>query len=112
MSQKPGVMVYFEMSKVIEPISDADAGKLFRAILAYGETLQVPELPDKLICAWPLIQQKIDADDQRYYNVSTARSYAAYVRWQEDRGLECLSKEEWLKQQQKEALETLCNTQQ
>ena len=36
MSEKPGIMVYFEMRNLLKLISDEDAGILFRAMLDFG----------------------------------------------------------------------------
>lgn len=78
---KPGVMIYFDILQVLERISDQDAGRLFRAILEYGRDGKIPALPDSAYVIWPLIQSRLDYDDERYYTTAYKRKYAAYIRW-------------------------------
>ena len=81
MKKKPGVMVYFDLRKMLKLLPDAEKGKLFEAILDYGETGCVGELTDTLQIVWPLIQQRLDLDSLRYTEMGRKRRYAAYVRW-------------------------------
>lgn len=93
MSDKPGVMIYFDMRQTLSRLSDRQAGILFRAILEYGATKKVPELPDSLYLLWPLLQMRLDNDDQRYHSISQKRQYATYKRWNKD---DCKTFEQWL----------------
>ena len=81
MKSKPGVMVYFDLRKMIKLLPDNEKGKLFEAILDYGETGETEELTDTLRIVWPLIQRRLDIDSLRYTQVGLKRKYAAYVRW-------------------------------
>ena len=81
MKKKPGVMVYFDMRRMVKLLTDEEKGKLFEAILDYGETGCVGELTDTLRIIWPLIQNRLDTDSLRYTEVGLKRKYAAYVRW-------------------------------
>ena len=81
MKKKPGVMVYFDLRKMLKLLPDAEKGKLFEAILDCGETGEVGELTDTLRIVWPLIQNRLDSDSLRYAEVGCKRKYAAYVRW-------------------------------
>ena len=81
MKKKPGVMVYFELRAMVKMLPDAEKGKLFEAILDYGETGITPPLTDTLKIAWPLIKYQLDADNSRYEQQAIKRKYAAYVRW-------------------------------
>ena len=74
---------------------DAEKGKLFEAILEYGETGKVGELTDTLRIVWPLIQNRLDKDSLRYTDVGTKRRYAAYVRWARDHGTQVLEFPAW-----------------
>lgn len=96
MQEKPGVMIYFDIRDTLSRLSDESAGILFRAIMEYGATRNEPELPEPLYLLWPLIQMRLDTDDQRYHQVSQKRKYAAYVRWTEHHGQAPLSFEDWL----------------
>ena len=81
MKKKPGVMVYFDLRKMLKLLPDTEKGKLFEAILEYGETGKTGELTDTLRIVWPLIQHRLDKDSLRYMDVGAKRRYAAYVRW-------------------------------
>lgn len=96
MEVKPGVMIYFDMLPILQRLSEKHAGILFRAILEYGAGQTIPELPRQLQMFWPLIQMRLDTDDEHYYQTKCKRKYAVYVRWCKDRGQEPLSYSEWL----------------
>ena len=95
MKKKPGVMVYFELRGMLKLLPDEEKGKLFEAILAYGETGEVPELSPTLRVAWPLIQMRLDLDTSRYEMTVIKRRYAAYTRWAKENGEAVKSFEEW-----------------
>lgn len=96
MREKPGVMIYFDMRELLNRLSDQQVGILFRAILEYGVTQTEPSLPEPLHLLWPLVQMRLDSDDQRYHRVSQKRRYAIYVRWTKHHGQTPLSYEDWL----------------
>lgn len=96
MEKKPGVMIYFDMAPMLDRLTDKNTGILFRAILEYGATGKEPELPNRLKLFWPLIQMRLDADDQRYHDLSNKRRYAAYSRWTQYHGQEPVSYNQWL----------------
>ena len=105
MSKKPGVMIYFELQPMLERLSDKHAGILFRAILEYGLHGTVPVLPDKLYLLWPIIQMRLDTDDQHYHETKLKKKYAVYVRWANHEGTTPMAYEEWLyDQEQKQTL--------
>ena len=95
MKKKPGVMVYFELRGMLQLLTDAEKGKLFEAILEYGETGVVGELTDTLKVAWPLIQMRLDMDNSRYELTIMKRRYAAYTRWAKEHGKPVQTFEEW-----------------
>jgi hypothetical protein len=95
-TEKPGVMIYADLRSTIAKLDDAQAGQLFRAILEYGMDGETPQLPSPLDLLWPMIQMRVDADDDRYYDVVNKRSYAAYVRWAKEKNQTPLSYESWL----------------
>lgn len=96
MSEKPGVMIYFDVAETVELMSDELAGALFKAILEYGLTKREPALRDELIIPWPLIRAKLDVDDARYFRISQKRRYAAYARWAKHHCSEVLPFDRWL----------------
>jgi len=96
MSDKPGVMVYFDIWAVIQRMSNELTGILFKAIMEYGATKRVPELPDSLYIIWPMIQSRLDNDDERYYRVSQKKRYAIYTRWAKHKNEPVLPFDRWL----------------
>ena len=96
MKKKPGVMVYFDLRRMLKLLPDAEKGKLFEAILEYGETGCVGELTDTLRIVWPLIQQRLDMDSLQYDKKVMKKKYAAYTRWANQHGEEVMSYEQWL----------------
>jgi len=97
MKKKPGVMVYFDLRRMLKLLPDAEKGKLFEAILDYGETGKVGELTDTLRIVWPLIQDRLDKDSLRYTDVGTKRRYAAYVRWAKEHHEHPMEYRDWAK---------------
>ena len=95
MKKKPGVMVYFDLRGMLKLLPDAEKGKLFEAILEYGETGSVGELTDTLRIVWPLIQNRLDKDSLRYTDVGTKRRYAAYVRWAKEHNEQPMEFRDW-----------------
>lgn len=81
MGKRPGVMLYFDVRPSLRRLSDEEKGRLFEAILDYGENGVIPAFEDRLGVAWDFIQPKIDADSQRYQKITGSRRDAAYARW-------------------------------
>ena len=100
MSKKPGVMIYFDIRKTVERLSDKNAGILLRAMLEYGEDGTEPQLPSQLYLIWPMIRMRLDADDARYNQLHYKRRYAAHVRWCNKEGMEALPYEQWLESEE------------
>ena len=96
MSEKPGVMIYFEIMETVRLLNDQQAAALFRAILEYGLTKKEPPLPDDLMILWPLVRMRLDSDDERYYQVSQKKRYGAYVRWAKHNHTEPLPYDRWI----------------
>ena len=96
MKKKPGVMVYFDMRRMVKLLSDTEKGKLFEAILDYGETGSVGELTDTLNIIWPLIQNRLDSDSLQYDKKVVKRKYASYVRWTKEHNETTMLYNDWL----------------
>lgn len=84
---KPGVMFYFDTGPCLARLSDAEAGQLFRAILAYGENGTVPTFEGMLGVAWDFIRPRIDRDSQQYSNKAQKSKYAVYCRECKNHGI-------------------------
>ncbi len=86
MNQRPGVMIYFEIMPTLQNLSRTDKAVLFEAILEYGMYKTLPPMSAKLKVVWPLVQQRLDWDEEKYYQVIAKRAYSAYVRWAKHNG--------------------------
>lgn len=64
MGKRPGIMLYFEVRPALRRLSDEEKGRLFEAILDYGENGILPIFDGCLGVAWDFIQPRIDADSQ------------------------------------------------
>lgn len=96
---KPGVMIYFGDAKVLEKMTDEEAGSLFRGIIGYAEHGVLPPFADgtdKLGLLWVHFQQSVDADSERYEEIVRKKSYATYVREQKKQNQEPMPYHEWL----------------
>ena len=96
MKKKPGVMIYFDLRGMLKLLPDAEKGKLFEAILEYGETGQVGELTPTLKIVWPLIQKRLDVDSLQYDKKVVKKKYAAYTRWATEHKENVMSYSLWL----------------
>lgn len=92
---KPGVMFYFDVRPCIKRLNINEKGRLFEAILDYGEFGIVPDLDGALGVAWDFIQPKLDRDAERYDKQVEQKQYAAYVREAKRRGQTPLSFDDW-----------------
>lgn len=70
------VKVYFDFLDSIEPLSDEEAGRLFRGILEYAKTGVLPEFIGNERYTFPEIRKQIDREQEHYDAVSLARSEA------------------------------------
>lgn len=77
---KPGVMFYFDIRPCIRRLTLEEKGKLFEAILDYGEFGTIPEVDGTVGVAWDFIQQRIDRDTGRYDDKVEQTKYAVAVR--------------------------------
>ena len=92
---KPGVMFYFDIRPCIKRLEAEDCGKLFEAILDYGEFGILPEFEGILGVAWDFIQPKLDRDTA-HYNIKVEKSqYAVYSRECKKNGTVALAFEDW-----------------
>jgi len=57
--------VYYSYLEAIEPLGDAERGRLFTACLQYSMTGEEPELPGNERFTWPSIRFRIDRDEKR-----------------------------------------------
>ena len=94
---RPGIMVYFDMLGPIKVLPDADKGRLFVAMLEYGQSGILPEFDGMLALAWGFVKPKIDKDEAEYNQSVLRRQYATTCRERKKKGEPEISFEEWLK---------------
>ena len=82
---KPGVMFYFDVRPCLKRLDNESKGKLFEAILDYGEHGIVPELDGMLGVAWDFIQPRVDRDEDKYQEKCENNRKAANIRWDKER---------------------------
>ena len=92
MIKKPGVMFYFELLPCLAQLSDAQVGRLFRAMLVYAETGEMPDFDDAALkMAWPFVQLRLDQDEERYQQTVENRRRAARIRWKNARASDAMT---------------------
>lgn len=92
---KPGVMFYFDIRPCIKRLDINEKGRLFEAILDYGEFGIVPDLDGALGVAWDFIQPKLDRDAGRYDKQVEQKQYAVFSRECRKNGGNPVSFDEW-----------------
>lgn len=93
---RPGIMLYFDILEPLKELPDADKGRLFVAILEYGQLGIVPEFEGMLKMAWGFIKPKLDRDVVAYENTTAQRKFAAFCKKRKAMGLEKVEFEEWM----------------
>ncbi len=82
MKKPKGFFTYFHLSTVIEKLSDAQAGRLYKALMRYGDTGEMTDFSDDLACdmAYTLMRGEIDVNFERYNEICENKSRAAKAR--------------------------------
>lgn len=97
MGERPGIVLYFEMRKVLKRLNHDDGIQLILAMLDYGETGKQPDFNGNttLEVVWDLIEGKLDRDKEKYEETLPKRRYAAYCREQKKIDAEPMSFDDW-----------------
>lgn len=82
MADRPGFMVYFDFAPALGKLSDEEAGALFKAIMEYASTGQIPTLNGICEFAFEVIRPTIDRDSDRYNKIVEKRRKAAEKKWE------------------------------
>lgn len=71
MKKPKGFFTYFHLSSVIEKLSDAQAGQLYKALMRYGDTGELTDFADDLALdmAYTLMRGEIDVNFERYNEI-------------------------------------------
>lgn len=81
MAQRPGVMLYFSVRPALKRLSTEQKGRLFDAILDYGESGLLPDFDGVLGVCWDFIQPMIDKDAEAYREKCDKAKRAVETRW-------------------------------
>lgn len=93
---RPGIMLYFDILEPIRVLPDEDKGRLFVAMLEYGQSGVLPEFDGMLALAWGFIKPKLDKDEDSYENSKLQRKYAAFCKQRANSNLPKIPFEVWL----------------
>lgn len=93
---RPGIMVYFEILEAIRELPDRDKGKLFVAMLEYGQNGAPPKLKGALVAVWPFVRRMIDKDGNRYDDMKLQREYAAFCKKRKRIWMPKIPFDEWI----------------
>lgn len=72
---------YHSYLKSIEPLNEAERGRLFTALLEYSSTGAEPELRGNERFIFPMIRQQIDRDREKYVEKCAVQAKNANIRW-------------------------------
>lgn len=82
MKKPKGFFTYFHLRPVIKKLTDAQAGRLYKALLDYGGAGEITDFSDDVSVdmAYTLMCDEIDLNFERYQEVCEIRSQAARKR--------------------------------
>ena len=77
-----GFFTYFHHAAVIRQLSDSDAGRVYKALLEYGDTGELPDFGSCEGCAlvFTMLRTEIDYNCERYRQECENRRLAAERR--------------------------------
>jgi len=95
--KQPGVMLYFDNFRVLEMLSDMEAGIMFKAIMNYAEKGVEPEFEERgLNLIWYMIRPRIDYDANAYREKCESNAYSVHCREAKKRGEAPMEKSRFL----------------
>ena len=82
MKKPKGFFVYFHHANIVGMLSDVQAGRLIKALMAYGDTGEIADFPDDgmLNVTYTLFKDEIDRNFEKYNETCNNRSEAAKLR--------------------------------
>ena len=79
MAYRPGIMFYFTILDDLVDCSDEEIGKLFKAMMQYGQTGDITEFEDRsLRILWRTMMRYVDRDQERYDDIILQKKYAGW----------------------------------
>lgn len=82
------ILVYHSYLEELASYSDAEFGRLIRAMLRYSRDGEEPPLKSKEMIFWPTLRASVDRCSAHYEEVSRKRSEAALKRRMKERAEE------------------------
>lgn len=76
MDGKNSFILYCDIGQHLEPLSDEDAGLLFKGIVHYADTGEPPQLPPMAAMAFSFIRAQIDRDQEKWNTTREKRRAA------------------------------------
>lgn len=70
------IKLFVDYLDAIEPLGDAERGRLFTALLEYARTGEAPQLGGNERFIFPMMRAQIDRDEAASAGISEARSAA------------------------------------
>ena len=64
--EMPFICLYTSYLTILAPFTDSQLGRLIRAMLAYSVSGAVPELRGSERFIWPMLQDRLDRDEENY----------------------------------------------
>lgn len=95
--KRPGVIVYFDTRSAMKRLNYEQMGRLYEAILDYGEFGKQPDFDNDpyLQLAWDFTYPRIDSDGEAYGKKIESNKYGVYCREAKKRGIEPIPYESW-----------------
>ena len=72
---------YHSLLKSLEPLNDAERGRLFTSCLQYSATGEVPDLRGNERFLFPMMKEQIDRDKEKYRAKCEKQAQNASMRW-------------------------------
>lgn len=78
MKKPKGFFTYFHLSDMLEKLTDAQAGRLYKALMRYGSSGETTDFSDDIACdlAYTLMRKDVDLNFERYREICESRSNA------------------------------------
>lgn len=97
MADRPGIMIYFDMVGPLKRLDHTGKGRLFEAMLNYGQYGEIPDFEDDgmLMMAWDFIHPKLDADERSYRKKVIKTTYSSYCAKEKKNNRSTMDFEEW-----------------
>ena len=80
MSERPGIILYFDKWEPISQLPDEDVASFLRALIKYGMYGEVPDFTGMNAVMWSMIRAEVDKDDVAYQKRCWKNAYSTHCR--------------------------------